>query len=56
MNRCKQCGKLLPLRERLRKGRHREYCNAACKMRAVRARNKVRYEVKRFTSGTVEEA
>ena len=38
---CKECGKPLPVRERLRKGRIREYCGAKCRMKALRKRRKV---------------
>lgn len=36
---CKECHGPLPLRDRRRKGRIREYCGGACRMKALRKRN-----------------
>ena len=38
--RCKNCGEKLPVRERSRKGRIREYCGPTCRKRADRKRLK----------------
>jgi len=44
-NRCKECNAKLPVRERRRKGRIREYCGGTCRMRAMRKKEKEKADV-----------